>query len=241
MIEGSDVIGNKALTDEECTRLEETLGHFHEQDGMNLETLDGFFAALHCGPELVMPSEFLEEVFGGEIDESFFAAKEDLQDFLNLIFRHWNAASERLQSREVFVPFLAQDDQGVERANDWAKGFVRGMLLRKESWKELLDDEENDGLLVPIFALAHENDPDPKMRPYKEPMTQERRDQLIACLVGSVMMIYRYFEPQRRMQARESREHATHRREAPKIGRNDPCYCGSGKKYKKCCGNITVQ
>ena len=22
----------------------------------------------------------------------------------------------------------------------------------------------------------------------------------------------------------------------PKIGRNDPCPCGSGKKYKKCCG-----
>jgi SEC-C motif-containing protein len=25
-------------------------------------------------------------------------------------------------------------------------------------------------------------------------------------------------------------------REEPKIGRNDPCPCGSGKKYKKCCG-----
>jgi SEC-C motif domain protein len=24
-------------------------------------------------------------------------------------------------------------------------------------------------------------------------------------------------------------------REAPKLGRNDPCSCGSGKKYKKCC------
>ena len=28
----------------------------------------------------------------------------------------------------------------------------------------------------------------------------------------------------------------TFRREAPKVGRNDPCPCGSGKKYKKCCG-----
>ena len=28
----------------------------------------------------------------------------------------------------------------------------------------------------------------------------------------------------------------TVRREAPKIGRNDPCPCGSGRKYKKCCG-----
>ncbi|PWB46887.1 MAG: hypothetical protein C3F18_12285, partial [Nitrosomonadales bacterium] len=28
----------------------------------------------------------------------------------------------------------------------------------------------------------------------------------------------------------------TIRREAPKTGRNDPCPCGSGKKYKQCCG-----
>jgi preprotein translocase subunit SecA len=28
----------------------------------------------------------------------------------------------------------------------------------------------------------------------------------------------------------------TYRREAPKLGRNDPCFCGSGKKFKKCHG-----
>jgi preprotein translocase subunit SecA len=28
----------------------------------------------------------------------------------------------------------------------------------------------------------------------------------------------------------------TYKRDQPKIGRNDPCPCGSGKKYKKCCG-----
>ncbi|MEO9654308.1 SEC-C metal-binding domain-containing protein [Marinomonas sp.] len=29
---------------------------------------------------------------------------------------------------------------------------------------------------------------------------------------------------------------ATIKRDQPKIGRNDPCICGNGKKYKKCCG-----
>lgn len=29
---------------------------------------------------------------------------------------------------------------------------------------------------------------------------------------------------------------APYRRAAPKIGRNDPCFCGSGKKHKKCHG-----
>ncbi|MBU1003518.1 MAG: preprotein translocase subunit SecA [Proteobacteria bacterium] len=35
----------------------------------------------------------------------------------------------------------------------------------------------------------------------------------------------------------ESKKPETVRREAPKVGRNDPCPCGSGKKYKKCCGS----
>lgn len=30
----------------------------------------------------------------------------------------------------------------------------------------------------------------------------------------------------------------TYRRETPKLGRNDPCFCGSGRKYKKCHGTI---
>ncbi|MBI4389239.1 MAG: SEC-C domain-containing protein, partial [Nitrospinae bacterium] len=31
-------------------------------------------------------------------------------------------------------------------------------------------------------------------------------------------------------------ESKTVRRNAPKVGRNDPCPCGSGKKFKACCG-----
>ena len=35
---------------------------------------------------------------------------------------------------------------------------------------------------------------------------------------------------------KEYKASKTVRRAAPKIGRNDPCPCGSGKKYKHCCG-----
>lgn len=38
------------------------------------------------------------------------------------------------------------------------------------------------------------------------------------------------------MQGGEAVKVETVRREEPKVGRNDPCPCGSGKKYKKCCG-----
>ena len=42
------------------------------------------------------------------------------------------------------------------------------------------------------------------------------------------------FGPERSRRAEGKTE--TYKREEPKVGRNDPCPCGSGKKYKKCCG-----
>ena len=37
------------------------------------------------------------------------------------------------------------------------------------------------------------------------------------------------------------RKPETYRREMPKVGRNDPCPCGSGKKYKNCCMNKDLE
>ena len=153
--------------------------------------------------------------------------------------RHWNVVADTLQSGDVFLPLLLEDDHGVAHANDWAEGFMRGMALRREDWGELLDDEDHGGWVIPILALAHEHDPDPAMRPYQEPMSAERREDLIVRAAAGITAIYRYFEPHRRMLAVRGREHLAHRR-TTKIGRNDPCSCGSGKKYKHCCGKPTL-
>lgn len=42
--------------------------------------------------------------------------------------------------------------------------------------------------------------------------------------------------PERQKELYKEQKSSTTIRKAPKIGRNDPCPCGSGKKYKKCCG-----
>ena len=144
---------------------------------------------------------------------------------------------KKLNAEEVFLPFLFEDSDGNAKGNDWAKGFVRGMQLHQEDWAKLSDDEENGGSLVPILALAHENDPDPKLRPYKEPVNEERREQLIMGLAAGAMNIYKYFEPHRRMPISTGN---TFRRDTPKVGRNEPCPCGSGRKYKRCCGDVTL-
>ena len=52
---------------------------------MNVEALDGFFAALIAGPENVMPSEYYPEVFGGEMpDACEFGSLDEANEILGL-------------------------------------------------------------------------------------------------------------------------------------------------------------
>jgi uncharacterized protein len=229
------------LSDAELDRLSGVLERFGDKRAMNLEQLDGFLAALVCGPDDVPQGEYLREVWGGDIvNEDAFAAQPLLQDFVSLVTRHRDTIAHTLKSGDVFTPLLLADESGVYRANDWATGFVRGMELRKGEWASLLDDDEHGGSLVPILALAHEHDPDPEMRPYKEPMSAERREQLIVGASAGVMRIYDYFEAHRLIAGHAIGDSTTYHRIAPKVGRNEPCPCGSGKKFKHCCGKVTL-
>jgi len=200
-----------------------------------LRLLDGFFAALICGPDNVLPSEYLPEIWGGD-NEPVFETKLILHEFISLITRHWNATCHTLQSGDVFLPLLLDDENGVARGNDWANGFMRGMEMRRDAWAVLMDDEEHAGSLIPIFALAHEHNPDPEMRPYNEPISAEMREKLIVGAAAAVAAIYAYFGAERTLGARQS---TSFRRDAAKVGRNEPCPCGSGKKFKHCCARAT--
>jgi uncharacterized protein len=232
-------VRTRKLTDAELDDLTEALERFGNERAMNLEELDGFIAALICGPSTIPPSEFLSEIWGGGemADAESFASEEDVQRFVQAVIQHWNFVAETLQSGDFHLPLLLEDNTGAAHANDWAHGFVRGMNLRREDWLDLVNDEENGGWLVPIFALAHEHHPDPELRPYKEPVDAERREQLTAGMIAGVRAIYRYFAQQRRMAAQGR---TTYRRETAKVGRNDPCPCGSGRKFKHCCGKVTI-
>jgi uncharacterized protein len=230
---------DKPLSDVEYTRIAIMLERSRDERTMNLEMLDGFFAALICSPDIVPPSEYLREIWGGK-HIGDFEDEAEMEEFFDLLMRHWNSLARTFNSSEPFMPFLLQDEAGVALGNEWAQGFTRGMKLRREEWADLFEDEDHAGLLVPILALAHEHDPDPEMRPYKEPMDAERREELMLGIAACVPRIYRYFLSRRLMSSRAERQAGTHRRSGAKVGRNDPCPCGSGRKFKKCCGAVTM-
>jgi uncharacterized protein len=57
-------------------------------------------------------------------------------------------------------------------------------------------------------------------------------------LADTVSSLHAYWDEARNAAAERLRQHAVPlRRPGPKVGRNDPCPCGSGKKFKKCCAH----
>jgi uncharacterized protein len=229
------VLKNSPLTDSELDRLGDFLIACEGDSAMNLEELDGFFAALIAGPETVLPSEYLPEIFGCELAD--FETPEEANEILELLMRHWNGIAQTLSSGDVHVPLLLQDETGVALANDWAIGFMRGMYLRHDGWAGLIEDEEHGGCLLPMMILYHEHDEDPEMRP--EPISPEKRETIIVHMTAGLMGAYRYFR-ERRQPHVAATFNSERRNAASKVGRNEPCPCGSGKKYKKCCGGATV-
>ena len=228
---------NDPLTDAELDRLEPFLKSVKGDRAMNIEELDGFFAALIAGPETVMPSEYYSEVFGGEMSEACeFGSLGEANEILGLMMRHWNTIAATLYKGEVYEPILLQNENGTAQGNDWAHGFMRGMGMRHDGWAELINDEGHGGCLIPMMMLYHEHDEDPAMRP--EPISPQQREEVIVHMAAGLLGAYQYFRTQR--EADLSVHVPEAQRKAPKVGRNDPCPCGSGKKYKRCCGSATV-
>jgi uncharacterized protein len=71
---------NEPLADAELDRLGDFLKGCKGGRAMNVEALDGFFAALIAGPETVMPSEYHPEVFGGDPSSAFPASVRNRSD-----------------------------------------------------------------------------------------------------------------------------------------------------------------
>lgn len=226
-------------SDEDNRQLAGILLRSHHEGAMNPEEVDGFFAALVCAPALVPPSGYLPEILGDERREPIWRSQEGAQRFFDLLTRYWNGVLSRLSSGEAYVPFLLKHPDGLVYGNDWAHGFMRGVALGEDDWRELFRNDRAFGMMIPILALHNEHDPDPEMRSYAEPVSAELREKLITGLSTSVMEIYRYLAPAREMNAEAGAIGAGSMRRS-KIGRNELCPCGSGKKYKRCCGSATI-
>ena len=223
---------NHAISDADLAELDRLLTAIDPDESMAAEELDGFFAGLACSPAPVPPDEYLPMVLGAPLpDAQSRLGDREFQRLRKLLDRHRETMAAQLYEGEGIAPVLGYDDDGRASGNAWAIGFVRAMSLRPQAWDALDDDDENAELLDPLMRLVEEAEPSAGEEP--EPIEDDERDGLIAAMVDGVQGVYDALADQRE---RALAPAEPLRREAPKVGRNDPCPCGSGRKYKLCCG-----
>ena len=229
----SNAPGQQPLSDEELDKLDTFLRGCGAGRAMNMEELDGFFCALVMGSELIMPSEYLPIVLGGggEAGPSFESI-EEANTIMQLVMRHWNTIAAAVEREEPHLPVMLEPEGRDLQGRRWASGFMRGVALRRGSWAALVHDESESGSLFAIALLGGDVDPEFARRP----LPAEQKEDLVKYAIAGMNRIARYFAAARRAGSRGGPADATVRRESQKIGRNESCPCGSGRKYKQCCG-----
>jgi uncharacterized protein len=238
-------LGLEALSEAEIEQLGERLAGNRNQDALSLEGVDGLFCALIASPESVLPSEYLPVILGGEsANTQAFTDIEDANATMSLLMRYWNSIIADFERESIHLPFLVEPGIDGIPGRAWARGFLKGTRLAPEGWSDLWDSE-GDGQLLSIPLIAGELDPTWPT----EPLTKEKEGELLQWMFAGAARAYRHFSDARRefadalyddeLEEEEVDDYyypETYVRPEPKVGRNEPCPCGSGKKFKKCCG-----
>ena len=193
-------------------------------DSMMLSDVDGFLTAIAIGPELIMPTEWLPVIWGD--DEPVFTDEAQMQAVLGGILSRYNQIRREI-ANGTFEPILWSDADGTVIGTDWAEGFMQGVSLRATKWERLFRSEDGAGLIFPILALCGDENGESLL--CLEPEDEDRiAAEAATLLLGCGMAIDDYWRQPKLTRG------ATRR--TRKRGRNDRCPCGSGKKFKRCCG-----
>ncbi len=156
---------------------------------MDLSQLDGFLAGVLIGPDMIMPSEFLPVVWGG--DEPDFADAAEAETILGSILGRYNEIAEGLASLPPsYAPVFWQDQAGNAITEDWAVGFMQAVALRSDAWEPALQDDETAMLLIPIGIIAGQAEPEIGLHDatlsdeFLDELMERAADLLPACVLG---------------------------------------------------------
>lgn len=211
-------------------------------ESMDIATLDGFLTAILCGPKMIMPSEWMRWVWDMERGEDApeFASQAQAQRILQLLMRHMNDIARTLQQApEQYEPLLMEnpnDGDPIPILDEWCSGFMKGVGLDSEGWLPVVIGKPD--WLSTIMLYGTEEGWELLT---KKNLSLDEHRALAASLANTVRNVHAHFLQQRRNEMTQGMLPAVMRREPirnpEKIGRNAPCPCGSGKKYKHCHGS----
>ena len=223
---------DQPLSDQEFNALDQfLLSERCSEHAMTLDALHGYLTAIVIGPESISPSEWLPAVWGPSAEDApAFQSDKERQRIESLIMRFMNEIAITFEAApKDFEPlFLEHLSQGKKLLDGeaWAWGFWEGMNLRPQAW-----DAGWDASIAPvlraIYLLGAEEVEEEEVA-YAD--TPQKRHQLALEIEAGLPAVHRFWQEHRKA------AHAPVQRTEAKSGRNELCRCGSGKKFKKCCG-----
>ncbi|HSI57923.1 MAG TPA: UPF0149 family protein [Ideonella sp.] len=227
-------------------------------DRVSLEWLDGYMTALVAGPRRIEHGEWLPLVAEG-VFERTFADPADAAQARETIDARWQVLADQLDPEEMLddpdvlrlAPLmieLTEDDKQrliaeghvkpeelgmLEQTGEaWAVGFMDATKDFPNDWPDAdLETEEGqlfDECMLRVVSLTVDEEELKEIADELYEGEELTRDELIqeACYAAQDMRLYWLDHAPR---------HAPRKVDALP-GRNDPCPCGSGKKFKKCHG-----
>jgi uncharacterized protein len=171
----------------------------------SVEALHGFLSCIISGP-LLMPAQWLGVILGDP--KVFVNDPQELERGINLVMTFYNKVADEIVAGSLPRAYFGQD---------WALGYLLGVVINDDEWKRALQDVRLQSAFTPIAEV-----------PNGEPFDRD-------VIAASVFAIQTWWRDYPRLSAQP---HMTVRRTEPKISVNDPCPCGSGKKYKRCCSPL---
>ncbi|QAU35278.1 UPF0149 family protein [Janthinobacterium sp. 17J80-10] len=227
---------DEPLSDKEFDELDKfLLSDRCADDGMTMDSLHGYLTALAIGPQEVMLAEWLPRVWGASGQAPQFKTDKECSRIMNLIARYMNEVVMTFEvAPKEFEPLFCEyefEGRQVIDGEAWAWGFLEGVDLRADAWEPIWDSNLAP-LMRSIHLLGAEEIEEEDMTLVDEPV---KRHKLAIEVEAAIPAIHRYWQPQRKSAV------TTVQRQEAKVGRNDDCPCGSGKKFKKCCGAEPAQ
>ncbi|WP_075181791.1 YecA family protein [Pantoea sp. 1.19] len=216
------------LTENELNWLDDTLEKYRSEASIqDVAELDGLLTAVLSGPTMVEPSRWLVALWGGEKHIPRWHSEREMSRFMDLAFQHMNDIADRLADYpEQFEPlFGTRTMEGTEFTvvEEWCFGYLRGVGL--SDWSSLPD------ALQPALEAIRLHGSEANF-PRVEALSPEAFADSMEAIRPAALALHDYWLtlPPSGNEAPQTPAVAD-----AKPGRNDPCLCGSGKKYKQCC------
>jgi len=220
---------SRPLTGQELDRLELMLdSNDYGWEPMPLDMLQGFLCGVASAPRGISADEWMPRALGAD---TWPDPSPEAVEWSALIERLYAQQVRALEGSEDASLVFYEDTPGISnKFEHWCVGYLDAVDLAADAWEAASVADEVDELLFPFHVLGNALPENERAR-ITEKEWKKFLEECATDLWPSAVDMYKYGVALRNRPT-------TVKRDAPKVGRNDSCPCGSGRKYKNCCGKV---